>query len=411
MKTKRVLILVLIISMACSCLNTAQTAKAAEGKKSLKINNTTLIFDEIIYVDAAGDDTAGDGTKEMPYKTLKKAAEQITVPEYAYCIKLGNGEYEQGKWIRNTICTNEITIIGNGKNTRLITTEAFCPNPATATDNCQCSFKYIDFIWDDTGEGSKTNRHGLTKDVLFSNILFDLSVLKYNYAYFYAYTKIQMVNCTMTSQVIDFFKPYAGEIKVTNSYGPFIAGESIEQSVWDYQTNLIVTESKLDADYNITDNGWKNTGTGSNPDGSKANIGVYGGEFAWGASSSEPQQSQLKAVLEPKETLQLSVDEDLEVNGDMNWSSSNKEVVTVDSSGLVTALKKGSATVTVTSKDGSYTDSIQILVVDDASELRLAMDMKAGTSRRVTIDDLTDTKKVTWTSMDTDIAEIDAREK
>ena len=42
-----------------------------------------------------------------------------------------------------------------------------------------------------------------------------------------------------------------------------------------------LTNVTVDGKYNITSNGWKNTGTGTNPDGTQANIGIYGGEFAW----------------------------------------------------------------------------------------------------------------------------------
>ncbi len=37
-----------------------------------------------------------------------------------------------------------------------------------------------------------------------------------------------------------------------------------------------------DTAYNIISSGWENTGTGTNPDGSKAHIGVYGGIYAFG---------------------------------------------------------------------------------------------------------------------------------
>lgn len=47
-------------------------------------------------------------------------------------------------------------------------------------------------------------------------------------------------------------------------------------------TNL--TNITIDSNYNITSSGWKNTGSGTNPDGTQANIGVYGGAFAWGIS-------------------------------------------------------------------------------------------------------------------------------
>ena len=33
--------------------------------------------------------------------------------------------------------------------------------------------------------------------------------------------------------------------------------------------------------YQITSSGWKHTGTGTNPDGTQANIGVYGGKYSW----------------------------------------------------------------------------------------------------------------------------------
>ena len=37
----------------------------------IKINNTTLEFNKIVYVDAAnGNDTTGDGSKNNPYNTV-----------------------------------------------------------------------------------------------------------------------------------------------------------------------------------------------------------------------------------------------------------------------------------------------------------------------------------------------------
>lgn len=33
--------------------------------------------------------------------------------------------------------------------------------------------------------------------------------------------------------------------------------------------------------YMLTSGAWQNTGTGTNPNGTRANIGVYGGEYAW----------------------------------------------------------------------------------------------------------------------------------
>lgn len=409
MKLKRMMTLILLLSMALNVVGFSKVAYAAEGKQQLKINNTVLEFDKIIYVDATkGDDATADGTAKKPYKTLEGAIEQVTNEEYSYCFKLGNGTYEQGRWIRETKCMNQITVIGNGKSTRLVTVEEFSTQISGPTDICKCSFIYMDFIWDDTGKGSTFNRHGLKTDVKFYNILFDLSVTDYTSSYLYTEALIEMTNCSMTKPVVNFIYKYIGQLKFTNCYGPFKSGDLTSQEDWDYKTNLIVNEAKLDSNYSITEGNWENAGTGKNPNGTQAHIGVYGGEFAWGDTLTE---NQLKVVLEPTETLQLSVDDNLDLNTTMNWSSSDKSVATVDENGVVTALKKGDTTITVISKDGAYTVEIHILVVDDATDLRLALDMKAGTKRRVTINDLTDTKQVTWASMDTETATIDVKGK
>ncbi|MDD4066528.1 MAG: hypothetical protein PHH22_00935 [Clostridia bacterium] len=42
-----------------------------------------------------------------------------------------------------------------------------------------------------------------------------------------------------------------------------------------------LTNAVVDSTYNITTTGWQNVGTGLNPDGSQAHIGVYGGIYAW----------------------------------------------------------------------------------------------------------------------------------
>lgn len=70
-------------------------------------------------------------------------------------------------------------------------------------------------------------------------------------------------------------------------------------------------------------------------------------------SGSDPE------ALAPLGTLQLTatIAPLTDVNTSVLWSSSDTDVVTVDSEGLVTAVADGTATVTVTTKDGSFTDS------------------------------------------------------
>lgn len=119
--------------------------------------------------------------------------------------------------------------------------------------------------------------------------------------------------------------------------------------------------------------------------------------------------SKLKVVLEPEEKLQLSVDDHLDENTNMTWTSSDSTVAQVDANGVVTAIKAGDAVIHVQSPDGSYSDDINILVVDNADDYRLAVDLKVGKTTRLTVDNLTNTLNVAWESSDTTVATVSSK--
>lgn len=120
-------------------------------------------------------------------------------------------------------------------------------------------------------------------------------------------------------------------------------------------------------------------------------------------------ESKLKVVLEPEEKLQLSVDDHLDENTNMTWTSSDSSVAQVDANGIVTAIKAGNAVVHVQSPDGTYSDDINILVVDNADDYRLAVDLRVGKTSRLTVDDLTSTLNVTWDSSDATVATVSSK--
>jgi len=122
-------------------------------------------------------------------------------------------------------------------------------------------------------------------------------------------------------------------------------------------------------------------------------------------------EAKLKVVLEVAESLRLSVDDDLNVNTQMAWSSSDPTVATVNEKGIVTALATGNTIITVKSVDGSYTDYINVLVVENADDYRLAIDLKVGETARLTADDFTNTANVTWAPMDSSIANVTTKGK
>lgn len=130
------------------------------------------------------------------------------------------------------------------------------------------------------------------------------------------------------------------------------------------------------------------------------------------ASQTPPTtEAKLKVVLEVAESLRLSVDDDLNVNTQMSWSSSAPTVATVNEKGIVTALAPGNTVITVKSGDGSYTDYINVLVVDNADDYRLAIDLKIGETARLTADDFTNTANITWAPMDSSIANVTSKGK
>lgn len=127
------------------------------------------------------------------------------------------------------------------------------------------------------------------------------------------------------------------------------------------------------------------------------------------ASATPQATNQLKLVLEVKEEKQLSASNELSDNTDMDWVSSKPSIATVDANGKVKALKPGNTVITCTSKDKSYIESINVLVVD--LEYQLAVDLSIGGTCRLTIDDLANTTYVTWSSYDPTITTVSAKGK
>ena len=71
-------LLVFVLLIASVFFANSINVLAETNTKYLKVNNTTLEFKEIIYVDGTnGDDTNGDGSKDKPFKNVVKGFDYL----------------------------------------------------------------------------------------------------------------------------------------------------------------------------------------------------------------------------------------------------------------------------------------------------------------------------------------------
>ncbi len=104
-------------------------------------------------------------------------------------------------------------------------------------------------------------------------------------------------------------------------------------------------------------------------------------------------------------------------NKNVTWTSSNSTVASVDASGNVTALKAGTATITVRTSDGGYTSQCSITVnakvypVTGISLSKTSLTMTEGDTQTLTATitpSNASNKNVTWTSSNSSVASVDA---
>lgn len=123
----------------------------------------------------------------------------------------------------------------------------------------------------------------------------------------------------------------------------------------------------------------------------------------------DPSDGIFKMILEINEQFQMSLNEKYELNESAVWVSSDNAIATVDKKGVIKAVSAGNVVITVTLAEENYTEQISILVVEDASYLRLAIDLKVGGKAIATIDDLSNTSLVNWLTKNAAVAEVNKR--
>ena len=291
------------------------SAFAEETNQSIKINNTTLTFDKIIYVDGTnGNDEKGDGSESHPYITLTKALANSNTENSAIFLKGTTKEPSNSINLKN----KNITIIGD-----------YLKYGSKITNTMQYGNVniYDTYLYNDnTAAWAETFSY--IGNLNLYNCIFEE---KSEYSNVYV-TNANYYNCLISKQGI-LYDP----IKFVNCA---FSGKT--------NSNGNLSNVTYDKAFNITSNGWENSGVGTNPDGTKANIGVYGGEFAW-----ENWNLDKETINLDKSTLSLTVGDSKDLIAtttpaavDIDWSSSDETVATVDSNGNVKAIKEGQSTIT-----------------------------------------------------------------
>lgn len=240
------------------------------------INQTTLEFDNIYYADAIdGDDNAGDGSINSPFKTFTKA--------YNSCAASGDAIYlGEGEYAASITVSKNISIIGGGIATKLVYNSiVFDANSVVNLYRmilrCNANPDHVLYLYD----SSTLNIH---------NCIIDTLSCKYGTMGASSYTynvKANIYNSVFIGGSGScVFSSYAygtpeGLVKNCISIDPITLHTYSGRAAWSLTqvSNLI---GEVDQSYNIIGQIWQNTGTGTNPNGTLANIGVYGGEFAWG---------------------------------------------------------------------------------------------------------------------------------
>ena len=133
-------------------------------------------------------------------------------------------------------------------------------------------------------------------------------------------------------------------------------------------------------------------------------------EHATGVSLSS---SALKMKIGEKQTLVATILPEGKTDGQMEWRSSDTDVVEVYAEGVVKAKAKGKATITVTTIDGGHTASCEIQVYQPVASLSLnneTLTLKTGETQQLIASVLpsdADNKNVIWSSENENIARVD----
>lgn len=137
------------------------------------------------------------------------------------------------------------------------------------------------------------------------------------------------------------------------------------------------------------------------------------------ASSVKVSSMSIKSVnylkVGEKTTISNTISPTNATHKDLSWISSNENIATVDSNGVVTALKKGRCTIEAVTTDGSNISSVGTLVISQpVTSISLSsknITLQNGSSKKITSTIMpkdASSKTLSWKSSNINIAEVSA---
>lgn len=127
---------------------------------------------------------------------------------------------------------------------------------------------------------------------------------------------------------------------------------------------------------------------------------------------------QSDVTINRKNTLQLTaaVAPQNATSKTVTWTTSNKDIATVDSTGKVTAIGTGTVMITATAGQKSATCEVSVVVLMDGivlnqTELKINKGSIEQLTAKIEPEDTTEEKTITWSSSDPEIVSVDAEGK
>lgn len=163
----------------------------------------------------------------------------------------------------------------------------------------------------------------------------------------------------------------SGVTRTLYSTGPSSSPTSNENTMWGTYTDADKIKVQLSADHDTYVHFYSQDAAGHNETRGKMNLGKWDGSGATieGVTIAGEGVKDGAVTLKEGETLQLTaavVPNDA-ANDGFTWNADG-DAVTVSADGLVTAVKKGKATVTAVTADGQHSTSITVNVTDKDEE-------------------------------------------